>query len=842
MYVLSFADTTAQDVSIAGGKGANLARLTGFGMLVPNGVIVTRSAYDLFIEQARWLEDRVSRLDFDSPEIMKTQAGEIQSALLDLPMPQAVLDEIVDCLNERMLEGAEFVSVRSSATAEDTASAAFAGQHDTYLNVPIDQVTEFVKRCWMSLWSDRAIAYRRQVGIGILDTSMAVVVQRMVQADVAGVLFSVDPVTGELDKAVVDANFGLGESVVSGEAEIDHWQIDKGTGVVVLERLAEKRMKIRSLPGGGTEEIEIAGAARLEPALSATQLRELADLAKVIETRYGFPQDIEWAIAENMLYVLQSRPITSISPRWTRDESAERFPNPISPLAWDLVEDGFHQSLNYSFRLMGLPPFEGKWFAMFDSYIYGNQTAVSLYADGVPLSIRSLDELRALLPIIRQKYGWVQELPVRWSRDLDWYLLRLGEFNAKPLSSLGLKALWAHVVDVSETGARYFLPNIAISITQRVLYKVLHGVLGLMLGPEKAPAVFDALLAHCDTKTGVINAQLNELAYIIRENAEFFDSLDTPTMLSEWRTTMTLKLPGFVAGFDRLLAEHGHRETEFDPYVPTWLEAPGVVIDTLRIMAKGELLNPKANERHLKMRMQETLFSIQQSVPDDLRYFVTEIVRLAQTYTGLDDLEHYQTTRLTLPMRQGIRELGARLVDLGIIDEPMDVFFARYSLLNQAILEPNAKRWADLSEQIEENKRIYVQARDRTPDWMLGDVAQGEVAPLSTCDGEWAGIPGSPGKVVAPVFLLHGAEDFGCFPKGAVLVARTTNPAWTPLFYGASAVITESGGPLSHGAVTAREMQKPAVMAVRGIMQSLADGEWVEVDGSRGVVRRVRND
>ncbi|MFT3961823.1 PEP/pyruvate-binding domain-containing protein [Propionivibrio sp.] len=837
MYVLPFSDPRAQDVGVAGGKGANLARLTGFGLRVPGGVIVTRASYDLFIGQAGWLAERVRQLDFAAPETLRAQAEAIRSALRELPLPAEVAAAIRAAV--AALDGAESVSVRSSATAEDTAAAAFAGQHDTFLNVPPGRVEEFVKQCWLSLWSDRALAYRRQVGVGILDTSMAVVVQRMVQAEVAGVLFTVDPVSGELDKAVVDANYGLGESVVSGEAEIDHWQLDKASGAVVAARIAEKTMQIRSLPGGGTEEVEIHGAECGAPSLDAARLSEMAALARTIEAHYGFPQDIEWAIAQDAIHVLQSRPITSISPRWTRDESAERFPNPVSPLAWELVEDGFHRSLNHSFRLMGLPPFEGKWFAMFDGYIYGNQTAVSLYADGVPLALRSLDELRALLPLIRQKYGWVQELPVNWSRDLDGYLLRLGEFNAMPLAGLGLKALWAHVLDISETGARYFLPNIAISITQRVLYKVLHGILALVLGPPQAAAAFDALLAHCDTKTGAINAQLNELAGMVREHAEFFAAHGTQEILDQWRTTVAPALPGFVAAFDRLLAEHGHREIEFDPYVPTWLEAPGVVLDTLRVMARGELLNPRANERQLKVRMQETLFAVQQRVSDDLRYFVTEVVRLAQIYTSLDDLEHYQTTRLTLPLRRALRELGARLVELGLIDAPMDVFFARVPLLGQAILEPGPARWAELAEQIAANKRVYENARQRSPAWMPGGDAAADEAGAPGADAAWTGIPGSPGKAVAPVFLLRGAEDFGSFPKGAVLVARTTNPAWTPLFYGASAVITESGGPLSHGAVTAREMQKPAVMAVRGIMQCLANGERVEVDGTRGTVRRV---
>jgi pyruvate,water dikinase len=269
--------------------------------------------------------------------------------------------------------------------------------------------------------------------------------------------------------------------------------------------------------------------------------------------------------------------------------------------------------------------------------------------------------------------------------------------------------------------------------------------------------------------------------------------------------------------------------------VATWVESPEIVLDTLRVMAQGELNDPHANVRALKIRAQETLFELQKRVPDEFRYFFTEVVRLAQAYTSLDDLEHYQTTRLTLPMRRAVRELGVRLVDLGIVNDPMDVFFANSAVLEEAICAPHWERWVSLSRNIEANRNEYFAARSRTPRWTLAEQEEEQVDVLNGLKG----IAGSPGKAIGPVFVIHGPEDFGKFPKGAVLVARTTNPAWTPLFYGACAVITESGGPLSHGAVTAREMQKPAVMAVRGILTAFENGQMVEVDGSRGIVTPV---
>ena len=181
--------------------------------------------------------------------------------------------------------------------------------------------------------------------------------------------------------------------------------------------------------------------------------------------------------AGGQLFLLQSRPITTIPPRWTRDESAERFPNVITPLTWDFVDSGFHRSLHYSFGLMGFPPFNGKWFGMHGHYIYGNQNAVELYGRRAPFLAQNLEELRAAIPKLREEFRWVQELPVAWARDLDFYLISIGRFMAEPLADKSLGEVWGFVRAVNEHGAGYFLPNIAISITQSTLYRLLHRLL-----------------------------------------------------------------------------------------------------------------------------------------------------------------------------------------------------------------------------------------------------------------------------------------------------------------------------------------------------------------------------
>ncbi|MGH7461016.1 MAG: PEP/pyruvate-binding domain-containing protein, partial [Longimicrobiales bacterium] len=348
------------------------------------------------------------------------------------------------------------VSVRSSATLEDLAGAAFAGQHDTYLNVAgVETVIDALRNCYASLWEDRAVRYRHEKGFAIDAAAMAVVIQLMVKSDVAGVAFSLNPITGALDQIVVNAAYGLGETVVSGEGGIDQFVLEKATGSVVEQVIASKEHTLVA-SDSGTQRVAVPADKRNAPSLEEAQLRALAELVRRVERYYGFPQDIEWAFADGELQLLQSRPVTEFPARWTRDESAERFPNPITPLTWDFTTEGFHESLDYSLRLMGLPPFKGSWFSSFDGYVFGNQTAVQLFTAAYHVSFDSLDELRASRQQLIETYRWVQGLPATWARDLDRYLLQLGKLAAVDLASASDDKVWQHVRAIDALGRDYF--------------------------------------------------------------------------------------------------------------------------------------------------------------------------------------------------------------------------------------------------------------------------------------------------------------------------------------------------------------------------------------------------
>ena len=454
-YLLPFSHPQARQVSLSGGKGASLARSTAAGFPVPPGAIVIADAY------RRWAAE---------PALPAELVAEIRAWLNTQPADRTF-------------------AVRSSATAEDGTQHAFAGQHETFLHVPPDEVPQRILDCWHSRDGERAVAYRRQAGLRDDEVMMAVVIQAMVPADCAGVGFCLDPIQGRTDVFAIDASFGLGETVVSGSYPTDHFLIDRTTGAVVSSHIARKE---RYLGLGRTRTEEFSPAEPAQPACTALQLSELAALLRRVEQHYGFPQDIEWAFHRDQLYLLQSRPITRLPEHWTREESAERFPNPISRLNWELTEEGFHRSLAFSFNRMGLPPYSGNWFARFDQFIYGQQTAVELYGRLARQMIPEISpsNLAEILPQIRARFGWVTELPGLWWRDLDTFLLQLGASENLPAPA-SVREAWERVRYLQKVGSDYFLPNIAISITQRTLVQLLLHLLQAAAGKAEGMRLHD---------------------------------------------------------------------------------------------------------------------------------------------------------------------------------------------------------------------------------------------------------------------------------------------------------------------------------------------------------------
>ncbi|MGO1878633.1 MAG: PEP/pyruvate-binding domain-containing protein, partial [Brevibacterium yomogidense] len=743
--IIDFAHDDATRLDVSGGKGASLAK-SARELPVPPGIIVTAEAYDEFLVPLR---KQITQIVRESST--EDASAAIQELVMTTDFDPGWIGDIEAALERNGLSD-HAVAVRSSGTMEDLPGAAFAGQHDTFLGERgAESIALAVRRCYASLWNAHAMKYRDRLGLDHLQASMAVVVQRMVEVgahEAAGVAFSIDPVRGDLTTVLVNASYGLGETVVGGEAEVDEYLLSRDGAQEREVRVAHKPQALIVVADGGTEEVAVDAALADRAAIEQADRAAVAQLAVRAEEHFGFPQDIEWAITGGELFLLQSRPVTRVAARWTRDESAERYPNPVTPLTWDLVEAGFHQSLNHSFQLMGLPPFGDKWFAMRDSFIYGNQTAVELYGGRFPVAMfRDADAIREALPEIARRYAWVQELPVQWMRDLDTYLLGIGRLNNEPLDDKDVEELWDHVLQISDLGTDYFLPNIAISLTQSTLYKGLLTLLRMGLPDDQAQSVFDQLLAQTDTKTGQVNDELWELSRTIRTTPGLLEWLDSVPSAEGRIDDLRAEFPGFVKDLDGFLARHGHRELDFDAYHPTWVEAPHIVVNQLRVLAHREE-EAQASPNQLRAQQAEVERRVLDAVPDDLRYFLQEVIRLARAYTALDDLEHYQTTRLTLPMRRALRALGARLVEHGALESRDDVYFLHVEDVETAVRDGSAEALAALRPLAERQKAVYIAATRSDPDWVYG---QSDTAAEAPADADLQGTAGSPGQTEAEV-------------------------------------------------------------------------------------------
>jgi pyruvate,water dikinase len=317
-HVVWFEDLTKRDISVAGGKGANLGEMVGAAFPIPPGFVVTSQAYQHFLEEnkiRRELARLLRKTRTDNQKQLELQSNKIRETILKSQVPRVIRDSILD--SYKKLSGDRspgvFVAVRSSATAEDLSSASFAGQQDTYLNVCSEDLISCVQKCWSSLFTSRAIFYREKQGFDHSKVSMAVVVQKMINAEKAGVMFTVNPVTCEEGQIIIEAVWGLGEGVVSGTITPDHYVIDKNTGKVDSTAVARKLiMFVRDGTTGKTTETNVPREKVDAQILTEQEIDRLTELGRKVERHYGLPQDIEWAIEGENVYLLQSRPVTGL--------------------------------------------------------------------------------------------------------------------------------------------------------------------------------------------------------------------------------------------------------------------------------------------------------------------------------------------------------------------------------------------------------------------------------------------------------------------------------------------------------------------------------------------------
>lgn len=792
------------DLASAGGKGANLGELIRAGLPVPDGFVVTTDAY---AEMVRASGPPIAEQPADD------DGGPIRARFEAAEIPGSVAAAVAKAYAEL---GGGAVAVRSSATAEDLPGAAFAGQQDTYLNVVGEAaVLDGVRSCWASLWTDRAIAYRRGRGIDPGEVRIAVVVQRMVQAETAGVLFTADPVSGDRERIVVDASSGLGEAVVSGLVTPDHYVLGPH-GELHDWSPGRREVVITAVAGGGTR-----GSGGTTPErLPGEVLAELARLGTEVARHFGRPQDIEWAYADGRVYLVQARPMTALPPPPVRLNAIQRRmgqvlleyvtvrPYPIDVTTWvPHGPVGMMTKVGARFGIRGL-------FADFlteqDGVVYGL----------VPRTPRpTLGLLRAPFRVARLVR---RRDPARWTEDP-----RFVEFLAdvRGLAGQDLSAMpWARLVRMPRLALALEEPFVAL----RADYLPGVGAALLRLRARLArlgrTQLMSELILGGGTRTEDANRALASLADRVRRDPELAAAVDSTDR------TRLAEFPEFDRAFRSFLAEYGHRETASPILVtpPTWAEAPETALGLIKVLAAEAPQPSNRAERALA-----ELLSHPRLRGSRRRARTRRLVERARAGIAFREDSHFYFTMPLPIVRRSLLEIGARLRGAGVLSTPTDVFHLRLEELEaiadlDATSEPQRRRLRSTALARAAKRAELAGVRLIDPGLIYPRVDRG--------DALVTGTPTSAGTVTGPVRVIREPAEFGKLESGDVLVCPYTNPAWTPLFQRACAVVVDAGGSASHAAIVAREYGIPAIMGTADGTTVLTDGQLVIVDGDTGRV------
>jgi phosphohistidine swiveling domain-containing protein len=809
------------DLELAGGKGANLGELMAAGFPVPDGFIVSTEAYATVVEEAGLAPV------IDAGPAAGDDGATIRAAFERVRIPDGLSAPILAAYADL---GGGPVAVRSSATAEDRAGAAFAGQQDTYLNVVGDAaVLDAVRRCWGSLWTERAVSYRRHRQIESGNLRIAVVIQRMVDADFAGVMFTANPVTGERDQLVIDANPGLGEAVVSGLVTPDHYVLDSRGDV--RERTPGRREVVIRAAADGTGNVHSTEASPGPATLPDTVLAELALLGRSVAAHFGRPQDIEWAYAGGRIWLVQTRPMTALPPAPLKLSRLQRRaglqlmdymsvrPYPLDMSGW--VRPGIGRMVE---RM--LSEIAGVHVEM-DNVLPERDGVVQQFVPPAPRPSRATPPALARLPGRIRRFN-----PARWTDDprfgrFEEDMCELAALDPQGLSWADLLQACRHTLDATDV-----ITDLRVDYLPRTGWDLLR--LRAWLTPLGASHQFGLLTAGAPTRTGDANHALEELATQVRAEPVVrttFGELEPPTLLT--RLASDPAFTGFRQALRQFLDGYGNRET-VSPLVisaPTWADDPTPVLGMIKILVEEGSQPPKASPSSAAERQ---LFEHRLLRSPRRKAAVLRVIEAARQAIAFREDSHFHATRAIPILRHMLLEAGRRLAEAGVLPEAQDVFHLHLEEL-EALSGPDHLPPADAG-------RIRTTARDRADRRAeLAGVPMLATASLvnpaaSAKDALVTGVPASGGRATGPARVIREPAEFGALRGGDVLVCPYTNPTWTSLFQRAAAVVVDSGGIGSHAAIVAREYGMPAVMGTGKGTTVLVDGQQITVDGDTGRV------
>jgi pyruvate,water dikinase len=848
-------DTDAPNV---GGKAIGLARARRHGAPVPRGFVVTQTAFNAVLAHSGLGNEFLSLLDAAAHEAadLAERAARFGDRLMSADWPRRLDDALAEQLEK--LPGGTF-AVRSSATLEDTDTSAAAGLFHTELGVARPELRRAIRTCWAAALRPEVFHHLLAFGQDPRQLRVALVIMPMLAPQAAGVLFTTDPDDAERQAMRLALTAGLGEALVQGDAGTDH------------------RLPKRGEPGTA------AG-------LSSAVLGQLRGLGLKLEAAFGRAMDLEWAVEDGKVWLLQARPIASLPPgaesrpaiRWSRDLATERFPDPISPLGWTALQSALRVNLQTLDRRFGLQAKRPEEVAtVIGGYVYNNRdffaipgsmrfrakahlpyagryakALAGVLAPGSLLRVGALwapkrgalgsgphdPRVRAIAGLFEAYlFAHAREVEKAWKRDFPRHLEAMDTLDGVDVRRMGTADLLRHARRVIERSDTFMEPDLAIYVLKMACRWAVEELAALVDG-EKRPGVLAALTGGLEANaTMAMNAALEALHQAVAADERLSQALvagHADTIQTAWEAS-----PAREAR-DGFLRDFGHVTLSWDIRHPTYRDRPALLDDLLaqRLRAPSPLDQAARREALAAAREAETQRIATALAPAPAaEAFFREVLSTLHTFMRLDEEHHLYCGRLIPAERRIVAALADRLVGAGAFDAPDDIHFLTLDEVF-AIGEELAQNRSLHSRRrlVARRRSAYERAIAQRPveEYLGTSPVRTATVPAAGADGSAAlvGQPASPGRAEGVVRVVTGMAEMAAFQPGEILVVPTPKPSYTPLFAVAAAVVTARGSTLSHGLITAREYGLPAVTELHDALDRLSTGQRVVVDGDTGAV------
>lgn len=864
--VLDFQDMEQNQLLLVGGKGMNLGELAKIeGIHVPEGFCVTTAGYQKAIEQNETYHDllgQLAMLKAEDRERIGEVSRKIRQIIMDAEIPADVVKAVTHYLSRYGEEHA--YAVRSSATAEDLPHASFAGQQDTYLNViGTEAVLQHISKCWASLFTDRAVIYRMQNGFDHSQVYLSVIVQRMVFPQASGILFTADPMTSNRKLLSIDASFGLGEALVSGLVSADCYKVQDE--VIVDKRIAAKTLAIYGRQEGGTETQLIAPDQQKIQTLTEQQILRLARIGRQIEAYFGRPQDIEWCLADDVFYIVQSRPITTLYPIPEASDQENRVY--ISVGHQQMMTDPM-KPLGLSFFLLTTPaPMRkagGRLFVDVTHHLASPNSREFLLN-----SMEQHDPLMkdALMTII-DRGDFIKSLPVDKKEASP-----VKSSNAMPPAGAPPQfenepTIVNDLIHRSQTSIEELKHNIETKSGTDLFDFILEDIQQLkkILFDPQSSAVFMAAM----NASSWINEKMNE--WLGEKNAADTLSQSVPHNITSEMGLALLDVADAIRPYpevidylqqvkhddflDELVTFDGGREArdairdflskygmrcagEIDITRTRWSEKPATLIPL--ILGNIKNFEPNASYRKFEQGRREALNKEQEllerlsRLPDGEQKAAEtkRMIDLIRNFIGYREYPKYGMVNRYFVYKQALLKEAEQLVEAGVIHDREDIYYLSFEELHD-VVRTNKLDYRMINKRKDEYK-LYEKL---TPPRVItsdGEIIVGEYKRENIPAEAIVGLPVSSGVIEGRARVILNMEDAD-LEEGDILITAFTDPSWTPLFVSIKGLITEVGGLMTHGAVIAREYGLPAVVGVENATKRIKDGQRIRVNGTEGYV------